>query len=372
MTRAGLAAATANIPMGGFKFTGLGAGTLSTDSATYGQLLAAIDSYCGTSTGSANNQNAPAPNFSSVNGQKLGVIAGVTNTSSLAFNTLTVYKGTATGPGVLTGGEWVIGNLYLLEYSSALNTTGGLMLLGPVLLPPFGSGVIAALANSVNTTGGLATYQAAHVPIVTIYASGTGTYTTPAGALYVTVEMVGGGSGGGGGGGGGTASTAGGATTFGGLTANGGIAANAASGTSFPAIASASGGDINIPGSLGGSGGTFASGSGGIAAYSGGGGASFYGGGAPQGYFIVGGSTVNPPIATVPGAGGGGGSISVDTEPMGWGGNSGAYLSKAFLAPSATYSYAVGAGGAGGTAGTDGGNGSAGATGLIKVIAYFQ
>ena len=40
MTRAGLAAATANIPMGGFKFTGLGMGSSSGDSVNFGQLSA--------------------------------------------------------------------------------------------------------------------------------------------------------------------------------------------------------------------------------------------------------------------------------------------------------------------------------------------
>lgn len=40
MTRAGLAAATANIPMGGFKFTGLGMGSASADSVSFGQLSA--------------------------------------------------------------------------------------------------------------------------------------------------------------------------------------------------------------------------------------------------------------------------------------------------------------------------------------------
>lgn len=38
MTRGGLAPATANIPMGGFKFTNLGPGSAATDSVNYGQI----------------------------------------------------------------------------------------------------------------------------------------------------------------------------------------------------------------------------------------------------------------------------------------------------------------------------------------------
>ena len=44
MTLAGLAAATANIPMGGFKLTGLGSGSANGDSVNYGQLTSRVSS----------------------------------------------------------------------------------------------------------------------------------------------------------------------------------------------------------------------------------------------------------------------------------------------------------------------------------------
>ena len=61
------------------------------------------------------------------------------------------------------------------------------------------------------TTGTLALYGA---PQVTVYTTGTGTYTTPAGAKWLQVKLVGGGGGGAGGNNGGAGGT-GGTTTFG-------------------------------------------------------------------------------------------------------------------------------------------------------------
>ena len=56
----------------------------------------------------------------------------------------------------------------------------------------------------------------------------------------------------------------------------------------------------------------------------------------------------------------------------GCGGTSGGYVRKLIASPSATYSYAVGAGGAG-TAGGGGGDGAggAGAAGIIIVTEFY-
>jgi hypothetical protein len=54
------------------------------------------------------------------------------------------------------------------------------------------------------------------------------------------------------------------------------------------------------------------------------------------------------------------------------GGAGGGYTEKLINSPSATYSYAVGAGGAGGTGGgTGGGVGGAGAAGVIIITEYY-
>ncbi len=67
-------------------------------------------------------------------------------------------------------------------------------------------------------------------------------------------------------------------------------------------------------------------------------------------------------VEIVGGGGGGGGSLggAAGTLSVGGAGGAGGFTTKLITAPSATYTYTVGAGGAGGTAGTN--NGSAGST----------
>ena len=203
------------------------------------------------------------------------------------------------------------------------------------------------------------------VPQVTVYTSGSGTYTTPSGCSYLTIEMVGGGSGGGGGGGNGSnfSTIAGGngsASTFGTslLTANGGT----------------NGGGV-------GTGGTVTVSSPAIIIYATTGG---YGMGwqynfgtssplpqTPGGTTPFGGSFATTLANT--GCGGLGGNISNTSGFSGNGGGAGGYIKAQINSPSSTYSYAVGTGGAGGThLGTNNGDGLAGASGVIIVTAYFS
>jgi len=208
------------------------------------------------------------------------------------------------------------------------------------------------------TSGTVALYAA---PQVTVYTSGSGTYTVPTGAKWLQVEMVGGGAGGGGGGASSGAGGTGGNTTFGSsfLTANGGIGSGS---PQAGAGGTATGGDINVTGGSGiqgfdgrttsqfNPGGT--------------GGASFYGSGAKGGYVTTGGT------GGAFGSGGGGGGVSA-AQFTGGGGGAGGYLQKIITSPSSTYSYAVGAGGTAGTAGTSGFVGGVGAAGVIIITAYF-
>lgn len=204
--------------------------------------------------------------------------------------------------------------------------------------------------------------NASRAPIRTVYnVAGSGTYPTPAGALYLDVEMAG--AGGGGSNGNGAASgLPGGTTTFGSsfLTCSGGGVATGSPGA-------ATGGDINIAGQVGGLYGNTADGAT-VAAGSPGAG-SHYG---PGGYGQNGGAGGN---ATSPGAGGGGGgtnSAVIGSNPGGAGGLSGAWLSKRITAPAASYPYSVGGGGVGASVGTTGYAGGRGADGIIIVDAYFQ
>lgn len=202
-------------------------------------------------------------------------------------------------------------------------------------------------------------------PSVTIYTSGSSTYTTPSGALYLEIEMVGGGGGGGGsgtGGDGGTGNT-GGNTTFGDATAaagTGGQCANGASGAGGTATIGTGTGQA-IAGSGGGGG---VNNSGGQAPGGMGGGTPLGGGG---------GTTANNTgQSAVDGTGGGGGGGGGATT-NGAGGGSGGYIHKYILSSlAATYAYGVGAGGTGGSAGSAGAAGGDGGDGIIIVKAYFQ
>lgn len=197
-------------------------------------------------------------------------------------------------------------------------------------------------------------------PQVTVYTTGSGTYTTPSGAKHLIVEAVGGGGGGGASGSTPGTATAGGNTTFGTalLTANGGSAGTTTN--TEAAGGTATGGDINITGGNG------------AASYSPNvigavGGTSVYGGPGQGG-------TINKAAganATAPGSGGGGAGAATSVALLG-GGAAGGYVRKLITTPSATYAYAVGAAGVGGTLGTSGGAGGNGAAGLITVTAYFQ
>jgi hypothetical protein len=198
-------------------------------------------------------------------------------------------------------------------------------------------------------------------PQVTSLLTGAGTYTPPAGAAYLVVELQGPGSGGAGSGTTpGAVSAPASSTTFTGtvlgtLTA---LKGNIPTTVTGGAVATASGGDTNVDGQRGGdagSGYTFASGG--------------VGGG-------VGGGKSHPgqvagDAANANSGGGGGGAGSDATASPGAGGGGGAYLKKIVTIADTSYSYNVGPGSAGGTLGTGGAAGGAGAAGRITITACF-
>jgi len=253
---------------------------------------------------------------------------------------LTVPQG-GTGLGTLTANGLVIGNGTSTPSFLATSTT-----------------------DSVPIWNGTAWSASGGLPSITVYASGSGTYTTPTGATWLEVKMAGGGAGG-------WSSSdstspvapgSGGNTTLGTslLAANGGTAAVSANASS--AGGTASGGDINITGQTS----TNVTGDGVSDPTSGGpGGSTGLGlglGGAP-GF----GSTAS--AATGHGGGGGGsGGSSVCGNAVG--GGAGGALTKIILSPAASYAYAVGIAGTAGT-GTGCYNGAAGTAGIIEIIAHF-
>lgn len=201
-----------------------------------------------------------------------------------------------------------------------------------------------------------------------VFTSGSGTYTTPSGATYIKIRMIGGGGGGGGNGSAAspTSGSNGGDTTFSTFTASGGTGGNA--GASGSAGSGAAGGgtsgtpDIGISGGSGG-GGYF----GALAGTVGGpGGNGFFGGGGQSPNTGTGGAG-----ATNSGAGGSGAPGNASAF-LGGGGGAGGYVEHLITSPSATYAYAVGAGGAGGDAGTNGAAGGAGGSGIIIVDEFYD
>ena len=197
-------------------------------------------------------------------------------------------------------------------------------------------------------------------PTVTVYTSGSGTYTTPAGAVYLKIRMVGGGGGGGAGTSGGAASTAGGNTTFGTslLVANGGSGGiyNGAGGAGGTASLGAGPVGISFTGAAGQAATTIANASGGQ-----GGSTPF--GGAGAGAFS---NTVGGAAQANTGSGGGGAGNGASSV-SGSGGGAGGYVDAIISSPAASYSYAVGAGGTGQTGSPSGG---AGAAGIIIIESY--
>ena len=228
-----------------------------------------------------------------------------------------------------------------------------------------GSGTFTLESPATNTNRTLVLPDAAGTlalsvaPQVTVYTSGSGTYTTPANTNYIVVQCLGAGGGGGGSGG----------STGAGSGGNGGNAGNTTiNGTLI--VAGGGGGGAGGEGSIGMYGGNAGSAAGtanilvngqrGTANgdYNNGGSAYTAGG--------VGG-------ASAFGRGGGDAGGSVGTSVVrGTGGGGGAYCSSLISSPAASYTYAVAAAGTAGSAGTNSGvAGQAGVAGLVIFTAYF-
>jgi len=218
------------------------------------------------------------------------------------------------------------------------------------------SGVTSAIQTQINTLH--------TVPTVQKFTTGTGTYTTPAGVLFIRVRMVGGGGGGAGSGAGAGAGGDGGNTTFGTtlLIANGGKGGPTAATGGVGGTASL-GAAIGIA-NTGGGGGSSASTLSGLQVQGGFGGVSPFGGAGVCSY------TTGEGVAGVTNTGsGGGGAYGAVSTVSPSGGGAGGYVDAIITSPGASYSYAVGAAGAAGAGAAGGG---AGGSGIIIVEEYYQ
>lgn len=373
MFKDGQATPTANIGMGGFKITNLAAGTLVSDAARVSQVqngsFTTLSAVAGTNTVTATATPTPA---AYVVGQIFTGIAANTNSGATTLNISSLGAGAVQVAGVaLVGGELSASAPFTVVVT-AVTPVFQLIASAPFV---DSAALVKGSADATKkirfevdglTTGTTRVLTVADVdsaigkqPTRQVLTSGSGTYTTPAGATRLSVRTVGAGGGGAGSGTTATSGGNGGNTTFSTLSAGGGTGGNQfnPSGGGTPAN-----GDINIVGSIGGAGNNITN-----SVQGGNGGAGPWGGLGSGGSPNVAGNAA----AANSGAGGGGGGGGVGVI-SGAGGSSGGYVEKLITAPAATYSYGVGAAGTAGTAGTSGVVGGAGGSGLIIVDEYYN
>jgi hypothetical protein len=172
LTKDGQTTPTANIPMGTYKITGLGAGTVATDAVRLGQLqnfatntlitVAGIDTITGTVSPSLTAYTA---------GQIFSFVVGTTNTGAVTLNIdgLGAKAVTRTGAIALVAGGMVTGQVALVEYDGTR-----FQLLDP---NAFTDLLVSGLLTATNvTTSGLltvTTYVESVVAVGTVGASST-------------------------------------------------------------------------------------------------------------------------------------------------------------------------------------------------------
>ena len=118
LTKDGQTTPTANIPMGSFKITGLGAGTAATDAAQYGQLQAGATSIA-TVTGTDTLTGSVTPALTAyATGNLFSFVAANTNTgaATINLNSLGAKSITKLGSTALSAGDIVSGQVHLIEY----------------------------------------------------------------------------------------------------------------------------------------------------------------------------------------------------------------------------------------------------------------
>tara|TARA_R110000868_G_scaffold66695_8_gene198539 strand:+ start:4526 stop:5719 length:1194 start_codon:yes stop_codon:yes gene_type:complete len=118
LTKDGQTTPTANIPMGTFKITGLGAGSATTDAAQYGQLQANATTIA-TVTGTDTLVGSLAPALTAyATGNLFSFVAVNTNTgaTTININSLGAKNITKLGTTALAAGDIVSGQVHLIEY----------------------------------------------------------------------------------------------------------------------------------------------------------------------------------------------------------------------------------------------------------------
>ena len=401
LTKDGQTTPTANLPMGTFKFTGMGAGSAATDSANVSQVQSSYGTFL-TASGTDTITATVSPSLTAYAvGQMFAFVAANTNTGAVTINisSLGAKAITKNGNTALSAGDLTANYLFVVVYDGTqfqvvgvsattftnLTISGVLTLSGAdVQLVSSGTGAwkmpvgttaqrptgAAGLIRQNSTTGNPEWYDSVNAQWLQF---------TQASAYSVNYLIVGGGAGAGGlygnsagGGGGGIISSASSVTSGSGYTITvgaggaGGTAATGGTGTngsnssvlSATAIGGGGGGNGQIAGASGGSGG----GGGGSSAT---GGASPVGGAGTSGQGNAGGNAYG--VAPYPSGGGGGAGAVGGSASGSTCGSGGAGAAYSISGASVTYAGGGGGGGSGVTAGSGGsgggGNGSSSGSG---------
>jgi hypothetical protein len=192
LTKDGQTTPTANIPMGTFKITGLGAGTVATDAAQYGQLQANATTIA-TVTGTDTLAGSLTPALTAyATGNLFSFVATGTNTgaATININSLGAKSITKSGTTALVAGDIVSGQVYLIEYDgtrfqlinpSITSGTVSTISFGSTGLTPStatnGAVTVAGTLAIANGGTGANTLAGANIAVVNVANTFTGTQT---------------------------------------------------------------------------------------------------------------------------------------------------------------------------------------------------
>ena len=196
LTKDGQTTPTANIPMGTFKITGLGAGTAATDAAQFGQLQAGATQIA-TVTGTDTLTGTLSPALTAyATGNLFSFVAANTNTgaATINLNSLGAKNITKQGTTALIAGDIASGRVHLIEYdgtrfqllnpASSTGTGAEVFANSPTLVTP-ALGTPSALVGT-NITGTAANFNINGTVGATT--ATTGAFTTLAASSTVTLS----------------------------------------------------------------------------------------------------------------------------------------------------------------------------------------